>query len=122
LDLIGCMSEDEDQSRLEFLLLWSIIEAAARHRLSASKIPPTSRISSSALLKILLTEGIIEDDDYAVLRHGLAARNALAHGFLNQPVDAGLFEEIRGAARDLLGTRRKAITPESSPSVSPRTA
>jgi hypothetical protein len=87
LDLIGSASEDEDQSRLEFLLLWSINEAAARHRLSTLKIPPTSRISSSALLKILLTEGIIEEDEYAVLRRGLAARNAIAHGFLNQVVD-----------------------------------
>jgi hypothetical protein len=58
---------------------------------------------------MLLTEGIIEDDDYAVLRRGLAARNAIAHGFLNQPVDAALFQEIRGAAKDLLNTRRKAI-------------
>jgi len=109
LDLIGGASEDEDQSRLVFLLVWSIFEAAARHRLLASEIPPTSRISSSALLKMLLTEGIIEDDDYAILRRGLAARNAIAHGFLNQPVDAALFEEIRGAAKDLLSTRRKAI-------------
>jgi hypothetical protein len=62
LDLIGSASDDEDQSRLDYLLLWSIIEAAARHRVSALKIPPPSRISSSALLK--MTEGIIEDDDY----------------------------------------------------------
>jgi hypothetical protein len=115
LDLIGRASEDEDQNRLEFLLLWSIIEAAARHRLSASKIPPTSRISSSALLKMLLTDGIIEDDDYAVLRRGLAARNAIAHGFLNQVVDAALFEEIRGAAKDLLSTPRRVITPTRHP-------
>jgi REase_AHJR-like len=111
LDRIGSASEDEHQSRLEFLLLWSIIEAAARHRLSARKVPPTSRISSSALLKMLLTEGIIEDDDYVLLRRGLAARNAIAHGFLNQVVDPALFEEIRGAAKGLLATRRKATTP-----------
>jgi hypothetical protein len=100
LDLIGGATENEDRSRLDFRLLWSIIEAAARHRLSASKIPPTSRISSSALLKMLLTDGIIEEDDYAVLRGGLAVRNAIAHGFLNKVVDAALFEEIRGAAKD----------------------
>ena len=107
LDLIGRANEDEDQRRVEFLLLWSIIEAAARHRLSALKIPPTSRISSSALLKMLLTDGIIEDDDYAVLRRGLAARNAIAHGFLNHTVDADLFEHVRRAAKGLLGTRKR---------------
>ncbi|MBV8735800.1 MAG: hypothetical protein JO007_00800 [Alphaproteobacteria bacterium] len=109
LDLIGPASGDEDQNRLEFLLLWSIIEAAARHRLAARKVPPTSRISSSALLKMLLTEGIIEEDAYSVLRRGLAARNAIAHGFLNQTVDVALFEQIRGAAQRLLGARR-AVT------------
>ena len=57
---------------------------------------------------MLLTDGIIEDDDYAVLRRGLAARNAIAHGFLNQPVDAALFEQIRGAAKGLLAKRREA--------------
>jgi hypothetical protein len=119
LDLIGGASEDEDQSRLEFLVLWSIIEAAARHRLAALKIPPTSRISSSALLKMLLTEGIIEEDDYAVLRRGLAARNAIAHGFLNQVVDVALFEEIRATAKGLLATRRNATTSTPLPSGSP---
>jgi hypothetical protein len=106
LDLIDA-SEDEDQSRLEFLLLWSIIEAAARHRLSALKIPASGRISSSALLKMLVSEGIIEDDDYAALRRSLAARNAIAHGFLNRAVDAALFEEIRTAAKVQLATRSK---------------
>ncbi len=94
--------KDEDQIRLQFVLLWSIMEAAARHRLSSLKISPTRRISSSALLKMLLTEGIIEEDRYAVLRRGLAVRNAIAHGFLNQPVDAALFEELRRSARGLL--------------------
>lgn len=92
----------DDEIHLQFLLLWSIIEAAARHRLSSLKIPPTRRISSSALLKMLLTEGIIEDDHYALLRRGLAIRNAIAHGFLNQPVDAALFEELRQTAKGLL--------------------
>jgi hypothetical protein len=99
---VALVDEDGDQRRLEFLLLWSIIEAAGRHRLSPLKIPPTRRISSSALIKMLLTEGIIEDDDYSVLRRGLAVRNAVAHGFLNQPVDAALFEELRKRAKALL--------------------
>ena len=99
---VALVDEDGDQRRLEFLLLWSIIEAAGRHRLSPLKIPPTRRISSSALIKMLLTEGIIEDDDYSILRRGLAVRNAVAHGFLNQPVDAALFVELRKRARTLL--------------------
>jgi hypothetical protein len=99
---LGSIDEDGDERRLEFLLLWSIIEAAGRYRLSPLKIPPTRRISSSALIKMLLSEGIIEDDDYSVLRRGLAVRNAVAHGFLNQPVDAALFEKLRKRARALL--------------------
>jgi uncharacterized protein YutE (UPF0331/DUF86 family) len=122
LDRIGSAAEDEDRRRIDLLLLWSIIEAAARHRLSALKVPPTSRISSSALVKMLLTEGIIEEDDYAVLRRGLAARNAVAHGFLNQVVDAALFEEIRRAAKGLLATRSEAMKSTSLSSASPRMA
>jgi hypothetical protein len=107
LDRIGSASEDEGRRRPDFLLLWSIVEAAARHRLSTLKIPPASRISSSALLKMLVSEGIIEDDDYAVLRRGLATRNALAHGFLNQTVDPSLFEEIHRTAKGLLVARKR---------------
>ncbi len=58
---------------------------------------------------MLLTGGIIEDDQYAVLRRGLAVRNAVAHGFLNQPVDEALYEELREAGEDLL--RAKAVIP-----------
>jgi uncharacterized protein YutE (UPF0331/DUF86 family) len=108
LDLIGS-SYEEDQRRLEFLLLWSTIEAAARYRLAALKVPPTRRISSSTLLKMLLTEGMIEDDDFAVLRRGLAVRNAIAHGFLNQVVDSDLFDEIRDAAKRLLGHSQSGV-------------
>jgi hypothetical protein len=111
LDAIGSADEDENRSRPQLLLLWSIIEAAARHRLSPLKIPPTHRISSSALLKMLLTEGIIEEDRYSVLRRGLAVRNAVAHGFLNQMVDPALFEELRQAARDLLRTTAAVSAP-----------
>ncbi|MGB9650152.1 MAG: hypothetical protein WCB44_34345 [Stellaceae bacterium] len=46
---LGSADEDGDQRRLEFLLLWSIIEAAGRHRLTPLKTPPTRRITSSAL-------------------------------------------------------------------------
>src|SRR5207237_5207810 len=108
---VGRVDGDGDQRRLEFLLLWSIIEAAGRHRLSPLKIPPTRRISSPALIKMLLTDGIIEDDDYSVLRRGLAVRNAVAHGFLNQPVDAALFEKLRNTARGLLRSVSRSWSP-----------
>ena len=94
--------EGQDRDRLRLLLLWSIIEAAARHRLAAQKISPTRRISSSALLKMLLTEGITGEREYELLRRGLAVRNAIAHGFLNQSVDAAQLEELREAAEVLL--------------------
>jgi hypothetical protein len=94
---------DGDEALKQYLLLWSIIQSAARHRLSAWKVvPPTGRISSSALIQLLLTEGVIEESDYELLRRGLAARNAIAHGFLNQPVGAELFAELRKRARRLL--------------------
>jgi hypothetical protein len=120
LGSIGVGTEDGDQSRVEFLLLWSIVEAAARHRLSTLEIPPTRRISSSALLKMLLTEGIIEEDRYAVLRNALAVRNAIAHGFLNQPVDRALREAASGAARELLEPSAFSASTRASSRSQPR--
>ena len=93
---------DEDQRRLSFLLIWSVIEAAARHKLTKAGLTPTNRISSSALIKTLLTEGFIEDQEYELLRRGLAVHNAVAHGFLNQPVSASLLRELRDQAGKLL--------------------
>jgi hypothetical protein len=123
LDILSAEGGDDDPNRLQFLLLWSIIEAAARHRLSALNIPPTSRISSSALIKMLLTEGIIEEEDYLVLRQALAVRNAIAHGFLNQPVDTALFEQIRKAALLLLRPAASSASARaSSRPRSPRSA
>jgi hypothetical protein len=118
LDSLSAEGDGDDPNRLQFLLLWSIIEAAARHRLSALNISPTSRISSSALLKMLLTEGIIEENDYSVLRRALAVRNAIAHGFLNQTVDTALFEQIRVVARLLLRPAASSASsrPRSRPS------
>jgi REase_AHJR-like protein len=105
LDSLGVIDNDDDQSRVRFLLLWSIIEASARHKLASKGVSPTRRISSSALIKMLLSEGIIEEEQYARLRQGLAVRNAVAHGFLNQPIDAALFDELRRLAKGLLGNR-----------------
>jgi hypothetical protein len=102
LDSLSGNEKDVDQGRGQFLLLWSIIEAAARHRLTRLRIPPTQQISSSALIKTLLTEGIIEEEQYSLLRRGLAVRNAVAHGFLNQSVEPVLFEELRQVAGALL--------------------
>jgi hypothetical protein len=120
LDAVGGANESDDQSRVRFLLLWSIAEAAARHRLASLGIPPTRRISSSALIKTLLTEGIIEDERYAILRRALAVRNAIGHGFLNQPIDPILFEEVRAAAADLLGGDKPASSASTRASSRPR--
>lgn len=111
LDSLETAESDGTQQRIRYLLLWSVIEAAARHRLSAHKVSPTDRISSSALIKMLLTEGIIEEDRYGVLRRGLAVRNAIAHGFLNQSVDQVLIRQLSDVAKTLLGPGSRRTTP-----------
>jgi REase_AHJR-like protein len=102
LETLDFSGGGDEQRRVAVLLLWSIIEAAGRYRLAPLQLEPTRRISSSALIKALLSEGLIEETQYELVRRGLAVRNAIAHGFLNQPVDAPLFEALRGIARDLL--------------------
>jgi uncharacterized protein YutE (UPF0331/DUF86 family) len=63
---------------------------------------------------MLLTEGIIEEDDYLGLRRALAVRNAIAHGFLNQPVDTALFEQIRKTAPLLLRPAASSASTKAS--------
>jgi hypothetical protein len=120
LAAVGAANGNDDQSRVRFVLLWSIAEAAARHRLASLGIPPTRRISSSALMKTLLTEGIIEDERYAVLRRALAVRNAIAHGFLNQSIDPTLVEAVRTTADDLLGSHTMPPSASTRASSRPR--
>jgi hypothetical protein len=100
----------DEQRRVAVLLLWSILEAAARYRLAQLELDPTHRISSSALIKALLSEGLIEEEQYELVRRGLAVRNAISHGFLNQPVDPKLFEELRAITRDLLAGSLESAT------------
>src|SRR6202040_3220969 len=66
--------------------------------------PPGSRQPNGHCLFATVGE---RRSHYGVLRRGLAARNAIAHGFRNQVVDAALFEQIRAAAKGLLATRKK---------------
>jgi hypothetical protein len=46
-----------------------------------------------------IRRGDHREDEFAILRLGVAARNAIAHGLLNQVGDTALFEKVRGAAR-----------------------
>jgi len=76
--------ERSGQSGPALLLLWSVFEAAARHHLAKRGVAPTQRFSSMAVLKQLLSEGIIDDEDYERLVASLADRNVVAHGFFQQ--------------------------------------
>jgi hypothetical protein len=63
---------------------------------------------------------MIEDDSYAILRRALAVRNAIAHGFLNQPIDQRMFKQLRDAARDLLGHNKAGSSASTRASSRPR--
>jgi hypothetical protein len=114
LESLQIATTSNSERGIRFLEIWSILEGAARHRLANLHLQPTSRISSSALIKALLSEGLIEDDQYDVLRRALAVRNAIAHGFLNQPVDPALYEGLRDLAETLLRAPAEPISEPSS--------
>jgi REase_AHJR-like len=114
LESLQIATTSNSERGIKFLEIWSILEGAARHRLANSDLRPTSRISSSALIKALLSEGLIEDDQYDVLRRALAVRNAIAHGFLNQPVDPALYEGLRDLAETLLRAPAEPVPEPSS--------
>ncbi|HXZ02183.1 MAG TPA: hypothetical protein VEI03_19470 [Stellaceae bacterium] len=85
------------------LLLWSVFEAAARHHLAKLGLPPTERTPSIALVKRLLAEGIIDDDDYGRVVASLADRNVLAHGFFQQHFPSSSIADLMTVTRQLIG-------------------
>lgn len=87
-----------------FLLLWSLLEAAARHRLREVGVKRAMPRTPIALLKDLVSFGYLEQDEYDRLAEIAHMRNAAAHGFLTLSVDQGQFQHLKSLVESLLKT------------------
>lgn len=89
-----------DQLQAGLLLVWSAFEAAASLALQKHGL---DRMPTPAdLLKTLVSEGLISDDEYNVLADVSRLRNRVAHGALEQPISLDKFETLRRFAYRLI--------------------
>lgn len=87
-----------------FLLLWSLMEAAARHRLREVGVERANPRTPIALLKDLVSFGYLGQDEYDRLAEIAHMRNAAAHGFLTLSVDQARFRQLKSLVESLLKT------------------
>jgi uncharacterized protein YutE (UPF0331/DUF86 family) len=84
------------------LMLWSLLEAASLHRLSALGIALDRPKTPIALLKDLVSFGLLEQEEYDRLRPVVALRNAIAHGRAAMSVDREIFDALVELVRRLI--------------------
>jgi hypothetical protein len=83
------------------LLAWSSFEGVGREALrrTAAAEPVDD---TPSLVRLLLTNNFVSDEEYRRLDEARGRRNALAHGYAVEPSDAALFEDTLKVARDLM--------------------
>ncbi|HXQ67999.1 MAG TPA: hypothetical protein VN980_15620 [Alphaproteobacteria bacterium] len=84
------------------LLLWSLLEAASYHRLSELGAAPDRPKTPIALLKDLVSFGLLEQKEYDRLRPVISVRNAIAHGRATMLVDRDIFDALVDLVRRLI--------------------
>ena len=105
------------------LYLWSVFEAALRHRAIAQNIP-VERLPASTLLQHMYSQGEISVDDIDALQEFMEKRNRIAHG-ASEPLDKPAIEKMADSVSRLLkewsteGSATQA-EPVSPPDLTPR--
>lgn len=85
-----------------FLLLWSAFEAAAMAALSAIEPRVGRPQSPEALVKSLVFEGLLDDDQHERLMEISKVRNLVAHGGLTVPIEKDDFRYLEKVVRKLI--------------------
>lgn len=74
-----------------FVLLWSSVEAMARHIASREGLP-LERVPSSAVLKEMFSLGLLSRSGLDIALRAFSVRNALVHGFEAPELDEAIAE------------------------------
>lgn len=91
----------DDQDPGAFLMLWPVLEAAARILVPSATRRPQS---PGRVVELLAAEGYVVPSDADVLRKSAALRNRLIHGDLDADVTPDLRRETERIARDLVAS------------------
>lgn len=92
---------DGQQIAAALLLAASVFEASARLRLKAAGVP-SDDVGLTVLIERLVSEGLVEQEEFVLLRDAMERRNAVAHGHLDQLPDPDSLRPLLAVARRLL--------------------
>ena len=84
------------------LLIWASFEGAARLVSGRERLDVSPTAPPLALIRALVSDGLIDDAGYEVIKLALQRRNAIAHGFTSAPDDLETYERLHGITRRLL--------------------
>jgi hypothetical protein len=76
------------------LVLWSLLEAAARRRLLEADESPRGQQAPTALIKDLVSFGFIDQTEYPRMQQIAAVRNSIAHGLVVDGIDRAMFDML----------------------------
>ena len=100
------------QVQAAVLVAWSALEAAMRRAAEANAIE-VRRPDPWALMRELVSNGVLDRQRYRDISDALRVRNAIAHGFATpETVDlAPVLDLIATSARELLADARQPVEP-----------
>jgi hypothetical protein len=84
------------------LVAASAFEAAAQRRLQEIGALPNGNASRQTLVERLVSEGQLDQEDFVPLRDAIEVRNAVSHGYFDQPASREAATRLVTSARRLL--------------------
>ena len=111
-DLVAQLSEGLQLCRTDHLaagalLIWASLEGVARLVAGREGVDVSPTAPPLALVRALVSDGLIDDADYETIRLAFQRRNGIAHGFTTAPDDRETFEQLHRIAQRLLSDTDK---------------
>lgn len=94
------------------LLAWSCFEGVAREALARSGVRAEPVDDSASLVRLLLANNFVSDDEFRRLDEARMRRNAMVHGYSAGPGDASLFQEATRLGRELIAEAAARSKPD----------
>jgi len=88
-----------------FLLAWSAFEGAAMRALRKKGDDPVDNLRPMDVLKRLVSNGLVTDDEFVKLRTAYELRSRITHGMLSEQVSLSRFKIVVDTANNLLDNK-----------------
>ncbi|MEE8247650.1 MAG: hypothetical protein V3S87_10355 [Alphaproteobacteria bacterium] len=84
------------------LLIWAAFEGAARFIAAREGLGTAPTTAPLALIRALVSDGLIGDAEYEIIKAAYQRRNGIAHGFASAPEDDETFGRLSTVAQRIL--------------------